>query len=938
MKPIEIDDVPIVTFTLYSKLYDDYVLRRVGEEVLRRLEALENISQSQIIGGRQRELRIELDSGKLASMGLSPLEVYQALMRQNISLTAGQFERGNQLQDVFTGPFLRSVQDVKTLVVGIHDGKAVYLQDIADQIKDGPAERQSYTRIGFGPAQKELWEKYPESQSAVTLALAKKKGTNAVAVAEEAIAKLQELQKTIVPSGIEIEITRNYGATADQKVNELLLSLLFAIVTVVALLAMTMGWREALVVSFAVPISFALSLFVNLIFGYTINRVTLFALILSLGMVVDDPITNVDNIQRHILTGRRKNPLLETLFGVQEVLPPVIMSTLTIIASFIPMFFITGMMGPYMRPMAINVPLTVSFSTLCALTFVPWLSYQLLKKRHGEQRLASEKSSFAGLAETPVMRMYRKVLHPFLQHKVLGFGFLGLIVVLLAVSGLLAITGLVPLKMLPFDNKNEFQLVINMPEGSTLESTDALVQEYEQYFRQVVEVKEFISYVGAPSPIDFNGLVRHYYFRQGHHLADIRVNLLDKEERSQQSHIILLRLRPDLEKLAQKYRANVALVEIPPGPPVLATVVAEITGSPDQSYQDLIKSAQIVKQRMSQEPNMVDVDWTVEDPWIQWEFQVNKPKAALNGIDTQTVVYTLRLALDGAIAGSVHVPEERNPWTIRLILPKAQRSSITQLADLKIKGQTGNLVPLSEIGQFQQTPGEPTIYHKNLIPLVYVTADIAGRAPAQAILNLQSHFKQHPLPPGLKINWAGEGEWLITLDVFRDLGIAFGVALLCIYLLIVMETGSLFMPVIIMMAIPLTAIGIMPGFFLLNLIGTQHVGNFHEPIFFTATGMIGMIALGGIVVRNSIVLIEFIKTGQEEGLSLKDAILASGGVRFRPIMLTASTTVLGAWPITLDPIFSGLAWALIFGLVASTMFTLLVVPIVYYLIYHKASS
>ncbi len=935
VKPIEIDDVPIITFTLYRKESQnnaDYELRRIGEEIINRLESLENISRTQMIGGLSREVRVELDVEKMAGYSLSPLEIYQSLARQNASLSAGAFARGNKMVSVYSGPFLRNVEEVRNLVVGIHDSRPVHLKDVA-MLYDGPRENNSYVRIGFGPqAQKPLPSLH--SLPAITLAIAKKKGTNAVEVAQNLIQKMEELRQTVIPQDIEIVVTRNYGATADQKVNELIGSLFFSIITVIGLLAFSMGWREALVVSFAVPISFALSLFVNLISGYTINRVTLFALILSLGLVVDDPTTNVDNIQRHILAGKRKNPLLETLFAVQEVLPPVIMSTLTIIVSFLPMFFITGMMGPYMGPMAINVPLTVTFSTVCALTFVPWLSYTLLKNKHGQgKRDSSEKSGYGGLQETWVMRFYKRLTSPFLNHRWMAYSFLGTMLLLLVFSGLLAATGLVPLKMLPFDNKNEFQIVIDMPDGTTLEQTKALVDVYEKYLAEVIEVTNVVSYIGIASPIDFNGLVRQYFLRQAPHLADIRINLVEKEKRSQQSHAILLRLRKDLERIAREYNASIKLVEVPPGPPVISTVVAEITGTPAHSYQDLIEAAKIAKKRMEEESGVVDIDWTVEEDYQEYQFELDKTKASLHGVDTESIVKTLRLALSGFSPGNVHILEERQPLLLNLILPRKDRSGIQELSRIHIKGQTGSLVSLGEIGKFVEQKKEKSIYHKNFIPVVYVMAEMAGRAPAEAILSLQSHFKKNPLPPGISLNWAGEGEWHITLTVFRDLGIAFAVALLGIYFLIVIETGSLFMPVIIMMAIPLTAIGIMPGFYLLNLISNNPVGGFADPVFFTATGMIGMIALGGIVVRNSIVLIEFIKTAQEEGLEFKEAILKSGGVRFRPIMLTAATTAVGAWPITLDPVFSGLAWALIFGIVASTLFSLLVVPVVYYWIY-----
>lgn len=941
VKPIEIDDVPIVNMTLYSKKYDSYALRRMGEDVLGRLEAIPDISRTQIIGGLSRQVRIELNMEKMAGMGLSPLEIYQILARQNSSMSAGQFAQNNKRITVYSGPFLTDLNELRRLVVGLHQGKPVYLEEVA-RVIDGPEEEKNYVRIGFGSASDV--KDHPESLPAVTLALSKKKGTNAVAVANQIIQKMKEIQSQYLPGEVEVAVTRNYGETANHKVNELISGLFFAIVTVVLLLILTMGWREAIIVSTAVPISFGLALLVNYLFGYTINRVTLFALILSLGLVVDDPITNMDNIQRHIFRKDGRNAFLSTLFGVQEVLPPVMMATLAIIVSFLPLFFISGMMGPYMGPMAINVPLAMIFSLLCSLTIVPWMAYNLLKNRKEaiEAMIApaegEKEDSKSPSKETRVMKIYRTLISPFLNSRPLSYLFLLGIVFLLFLSAFLALTGRVPLKMLPFDNKNEFQIVVDMPEGTTLEQTDGALRAYEKYLKTLPEMTNYVSYVGLSSPIDFNGMVRHYYLRQGTHIADIRVNLAYKENRSQQSHAILLRIRKDLEAIAQEYQADIKLVEVPPGPPVISTLVAEVTGTPDKNYDELIEGARLVKERMKKEYRVVDVDWMAEDTIDRYQFHLDKVKASLNGIDSALVVQSLKLALSGLSPGTVHLLQERHPLNIQLILPRKDRSSLEGLSALQVKGKTGYLVSLGEIGKFVRQKTDQPIYHKNLIPVVYVIGEMAGRAPAEAVLNLQSHFSKNPLPQGLTINWAGEGEWKITLDVFRDLGIAFGVAMIGIYLLLVMETTSLFMPLLIMMAIPLTAIGIMPGFYLLNLVSNVPVGGFDNPVFFTATGMIGMIALGGIVVRNAIVLIEFIQNGIKEGLPLKEALLESGGVRFRPIVLTAGTTALGAWPITLDPVFSGLAWSLIFGIVASTIFTLFVVPLVFWMIYGRKEA
>ena len=931
IKPIEIDDVPIVTVALHSKTYDDHVLRRVTEEVRARLDAVKDISRTRVVGGRPLEVRVELSPEEAAAHDVSVLEIHQALSAADAALSAGGFARDNRFFPVHSGPFIRSVEDVGGLVVGVHAGGPVYVRDVA-RVSAMPREADTYTRIGLGPAAPgggSGGETYP----AVTLAVSKQKGTNAVKVAEQVLAKLEELKRDVIPSEIGVVVTRNNGETANEKVNELLSSLVFAMVTVVGLLLFTLGWREGLIVALAVPISFALALFVNYIFGYTINRVTLFALILTLGLVVDDPIANVDNIQRHILMRRRK-PFDATLAAVAELLPPVILSTLAIIVSFIPMFFITGMMGPYMEPMAVNVPLTISFSMVAALTIVPWAAYRLLRFK-GE---GGSPADAGGQDVTPawVRAAYRRLLGPFLASRGMRIGLIVLILALLGFSGLLVVTRQVPMKMLPFDNKNELQLVIDMPEGTTLEETDAVVRAFEAELATVPEIEHFESFVGTHSPIDFNGLVRHYYFRQGPYLADIRIGLAGKKRREQQSHEIGLRIRRGLTDLAERYGANLFIVESPPGPPVVATVVAEVYGPPDAPYADLIDASERVMARMGEEAGVVDIDHSAEAPHTRIDFLVDKEKAALNGISTQTVVRALRLAVTGDEPATVHRADERTPLEVRLQFPRAERSGVPELGRLRVKGAGGALVELAEIGRFVEVTDDQPIFHKNLQRVVFTMAEMAGRSPAEAILDLSGHFKEHPLPGGVRLEWAGEGEWKITIRVFRDLGLAFGAAMIGIYILLVIQTGSFAMPLVIMTAIPLTAIGIIPGFWLLNLITSNTIGGFDNPVFFTATGMIGMIALGGIVVRNAIVLIEFIQDARRDGVPLQEAILQSGAVRMRPILLTAATTALGAWPITLDPIFSGLAWSLIFGLFASTAFTLVLVPVVYFMVYGRS--
>ncbi|NNG00418.1 MAG: efflux RND transporter permease subunit [Desulfobacteraceae bacterium] len=933
IKPVEIDDVPIVNLTLYSDEYNDHQLRRIGEEVLARLAEVKNISRTEIVGGRKREIRVEMIPEKMIGFGVSILDVQHVLGGADASVHAGEFSRFNTAFSVSSNSFLTGATEVSDLMVGVYGDRPVYLRDVAT-ITDGPEEAKAYSRIGYSHYYRQEAGKTGEPLSfpSVTLALAKKKGTNAVVVSRNILKKLDALMGTIIPTGVRVEVTRDYGATAQQKVNGLLGSLGFAIVTVVLLLWLTLGWREALVVGMAVPISFALALFVNYLFGYTINRVTLFALILSLGLVVDDPITNVDNIQRHIFMGRKK-PLWATLAAVNEVLPPVIMSTIAIILSFTPLFFITGMMGPYMAPMAVNVPVTVIFSTVCALTIVPWLTHRLLK----DKKTAAKPSKKRKPAHKKpwVDRIYRGVVSPFLSSKTKRQLLLAAIIVLLIIPIGLAVFRMVPLKMLPFDNKDEFQIVVDLPESTTLEATDAVVRDFEDYLRTVPEVVSFVSYVGNSSPIDFNGLVRHYYLRKGSHLADIRVNLAGKDRREQQCHAIVLRLRNDLDTIAQAHNADIKLVEVPPGPPVLATVVAEIYGDPDRSYDQLIQGADHVKGIMAQEPFVVEIDDSTEAERDKINFVLDKEKAALHGVSATAVIRTLQIALSGATPATAHVAGERQALMVRTILPREKRSGIAALTQIPVKTAGGKMIPMAELVQPFRVPEDQPIYHKNLERVVFVQAEMAGRAPGEAILDMQGRLKDNPPPDSIRIDWAGEGEWKITLRVFRDMGIAFVAALTGIYILLIIQTNSFFMPLLIMMAIPLTLIGAMPGFWLLNLLVGESVGGFDNPVFFTATGMIGMIALGGIVIRNSLVLIEFIQDALKQGTPFTEAILQSGAIRMRPILLTAATTALGAWPITLDPIFSGLAWTLIFGLFASTVFTLVVIPVTYYALYRK---
>ena len=951
IKPIEIDDVPIVNVTLWSDrpaTYADHALRRLAEELQYELQAVTNTNRVEVIGGRPRKIRVELDAQRLASRQTSPLQVADALRAGNVNLRSGAIDQQDQQFVVEAGIFFRDASGLGDLVVNVAQRRPVYLRDVAT-IRDGPAEVTDYSWIGFGPAAVSM----PPAGAlfpAVHIAVAKRKGTNAVAVADAVKARLRQLARTHLPAGVHYRITRDYGLTADEKVDELVEGLVIAVLTVVGLLGLTIGWRPALVVALAIPVCYSITLFVNLLAGYTINRVTMFALILALGLLVDDPITDVENIARYFAM-RVLPPRESVLRAVQEVRPALIISTLAIIASFLPLTFITGMMGPYMAPMAMNVPLTVMVSTAVAFVITPWLAMVALRRLH--ERSSAEPYD---VTRRPLYRLARTVLGPLLDRRLYGGLVLLGVAALLAAAMVLPALRLVPLKMLPFDNKDEFQIIVDMPEGTTLERTEAATRRLANYLAGVAEVRDYELYVGLASPMDFNGLVRHYFLRRGANVADIRVNLVHKDQRVEQSHEILLRLRDELTALARSLDANIKLVEVPPGPPVIATLTAEVYGPPDADYQRLIAAAGAVRDRIEREPGVVDVDTSAEEDQERWTFETDKAKAALSGVSTDVIARTLQLAVRGLNATVLHLPREVDPLQIELRLSRAERSAIEDLEDLHILGDAGDLVPLGQIGRFHQGVEDKTIYHKNLQRLVYVFAEVVGRPPADAIVDIEfdrgaaalgsaarpvaSRTWLSPggglgwtIPPGYQVVWSGEGEWKITLDVFRDLGLAFGAALAAIYVLLMFQTGSRLLPLLIMVAIPLTLIGIMPGFWLLNSFWSAPIGGYPNPVFLTATAMIGMIALAGIVIRNSAVLIDFIHMGQREGLPLREAVIRSVAVRTRPILLTAGTTLLANWVITLDPVFSGLAWAIIFGILTSTFFTLIVIPVAYHLLY-----
>jgi multidrug efflux pump subunit AcrB len=965
VKPVEIDDVPIVVAVLWSdnpRLTGDYELRRLAEEIELDLQSIENTNRIAVAGGRPRHIRVELDAKSLAARRTSPLEVAWAIDLSNKLLPAGNVQILDEELVVEAGDFLKSAQDLRKLVINVVDGVPVSLDDVA-QVIDGPAEPVSYTWIGFGPASDHL-QKYPDVYPAVAISIAKKKGTNAVWLAAEVEDYFRKLKSEIFPEEVNYRIIRNYGQTANDKINNLVSSLLVAVLTVVVFIGIFLGWRAAVVVGLAVPICYGITLVLDLIAGYTINRVTLFALILALGLLVDDPITGVDNIERYLRIGKHSRRR-SVVMAISEIRSALIMSTIAIILAFAPLYYITGMMGPYMAPMAFNVPVSVTASTFVAFLVTPWLAFKLLKP--------SEDSGHYDITRSALYKTYAALVKPLLRTRLRSWIFLLVVFVLFLASLVLPALRLVPLKLLPYDNKDEFQVIFDMPEGTTLERTQDVAAMLGKYLSSVPEVKDYTAFVGVPSPMDFNGMVRHYYLRRGSHYADIRVTLAQRQRRYQQSHAILLRLRKDLESIADKSGARIKLVEVPPGPPVISTIAVELYGDKATPYSTLQHAAQVLEKRLQKEPLVADVDNSVGDDQLKFVFVPDKEKAALSGVSTQDIAGTIHLANNGLIAGYLQLSREVNPLPVVLRLPYDTRNSPDALASLHVKGRPGiakireksglrdaprPIVPLAELGDMRRLMQNKVIYHKNLQPVAYVFAEPAGRTPAEVVLDVSSDLSAQTdggdlkplkgrtylkpggglswnLPGGVRAVWNGEGEWEVTLRVFRDLGIAFGVAMLGIFMVLRIQTGLSTITGIIMMAIPLSVIGIMPGFWILNQIGERIIDGYPNPILFTATAMIGMIALAGIVVRNSLILVEFIHMALREGKTLTVALVQAGAERMRPIFLTAGTTLLGNLVITLDPIFNGLAWAIIFGILASTVFTLFVIPVIYSLVYNN---
>jgi multidrug efflux pump subunit AcrB len=923
VKPKSIDDVPVLSLTLWStqSQYTGYELRRIAAGLCEELKKDANVAEFSIIGGQRRQIRVALDPQRLRAYRLSAFQIMDRLEKANVVLPSGAFSSGNRETIVETGRFLKSADDVGNLVIQVFNGRPVYLKDVA-HITDGPQEASNYVFMGLGPtaSQKGLKGDAAGQYEAVTIAISKQKGANASIVADNALKKVEDLRGGLIPQAVEVTVTRNYGETARDKSNELLYHMLIATFSVIILVALFLGWRESIVVAVAVPVTLALTLLINYLYGYTLNRVTLFALIFSIGILVDDAIVVVENINRHFRM--HKSEPLTAVYAVDEVGNPTILATFTVIAALLPMAFVSGLMGPYMQPIPVGASAAMLFSLLVAFIVSPWLAYIVLKNvRHGLADPAKEQGP-AGL--------YEKLIGSLVddrKKRLIAFAAIG---GLLLLSILLVLLKQVTLKMLPFDNKSELQVIIDMPAGKTLEETAALTREMSEYLKKAPEVTDYQAYVGTAAPYNFNGLVRHYFLRTGSNVADIQVNFVSRDKRKLQSHDIAKRLRPELKRIADRYGARIKIAELPPGPPVLSTLVAEIYG-PETARQ--VQIAKKVRDIFEKTAGVVDVDWLVEADQQKLVFEVDQEKAADSGIDTRTIAESLRIALTGAKAGLAHMEQEKEPVEIFLRLPLEQRSDPAILKTLSVSSPSGKLIPLAELVKIREGIAQKTIYHKNLKKVTYVTGDVAGteESPVYAILKMKADIEKMKIAEGYELKqyytaqprledryalkW--DGEWHITYEVFRDLGVAFAAVLVIIYILVVAWFGSFLTPLVIMAPIPLTLVGILPGHWLFGA-------------FFTATSMIGFIALAGIVVRNSILLVDFIELEWQNTNNLRQALFKAGAVRFRPIMLTAAAVVVGSFVMLFDPIFQGLAIAMMFGAVAATMLTLIIVPLLYF--------
>lgn len=961
IKPKSIDDVPILALTLHSDRYDHLMLRRLAAQVEQEVKAVPLVAETQLIGGSRRQVRVQLDPVKLAARNLSPVGLVPMIQQGNRQFRAGGLTTNNSEVLIESGAFLKTAEDVGNVVVGVFSGRPVYLKEVAT-IVDGGEEPSNYVFYGRGAGSDV--EHAAEGaglmeQSAVTLSIAKRPGANAISVAHEVLQKVETLKGKVIPHDVTISVTRHYGETAAEKSNELLLHMGIAIFSVAILIWLALGWRESGIVAVAIPATLALTLLVFYLYGFTLNRITLFALIFSIGILVDDAIVVVENIVRHFHLPQNKGRSWSVIAveAVGEVGNPTILATFAVIAAVLPMAFVGGLMGPYMRPIPIGASAAMFWSLLIAFIVTPWASIRMLRWGSKYAKLTEGKGdgkahSHFEHEEDAFTRLYRKMMGPLLHHTGWRWGFLLGITALLLGSMATVGLGWVKVKMLPFDNKSEFQVILNMPEGSALEQTAQVAREMAAALRVEPEVTDYQVYVGTASPYNFNGLVRHYFMRSGANVADIQVNLVPKHDRKAQSHDIAKRIRPRLKEVADRYGARVAVAEVPPGPPVLQTLVAEIYGPTEGDRRGL---AEEVKRIFNETPGVVDVDWYGEADQRKARFVIDKEKAALHGVSAATLSQTLRIAVAGETIDLLHEPEEKQDVAIRLELPRSAKSSVEELLALRVRSGAANalpepgqtegapLVPLRELVTIEETVVEKSLYHKNLMPVTYVIADVAGvvESPVYAIFDMTEKLRQldttkfggsgselkilnAAMPftsdePTLK--W--DGEWHITIEVFRDLGAAFGACMILIYVLMVGWFRSFVTPLIVMVAIPFSLVGILPAHGLMDA-------------FFSATSMIGFMAGGGIVVRNSIILVDFIELRVKEGMALSEAVIDAGAVRFRPMMLTAMAVVVGAAVILTDPIFQGLAIALMAGEIASLFISRMAVPVLYFMMNRHA--
>lgn len=932
IKPHSIDDVPILALTLHSATVSSSVLRQLAVRLEREIKSVPSVSESLIIGGRKRELRVVLSRGAMQARQLDVGDVLGALQAANNRSDAGLIAQDNNELSIRAGEFFRSSADVEGVVIPTPVGKQIYVRDIAT-VLDGAEEPTNYVSFGRGPASES--EGSDALESAVTISVAKRQGVNAVEVVHNVLAKVERLKGTLIPSDVEVSVTRNYGETAAEKSGELLFHMGIAVVSVTVLIALVLGRREALVVLVAIPVTLALTLLVFYLLGYTLNRITLFALIFSIGILVDDAIVVVENIVRHLGMREDDEPILRTIIrAVDEVGNPTILATFTVIAAILPLAFVGGLMGPYMRPIPVGASAAMIFSLLIAFIVTPWAGVRLLAKVKNAHAHGNEGQD----KEDVLTKLYRRIMDPLLHKPAVRWVFFGAMGFLLA--GSMALVGIkaVTVKMLPFDNKNEFQVIVDMPTGTTLEQTAAVARTLADYGSKIPEVKDYQIYVGTASPFNFNGLVRHYFMRGTSYQADIQVNLLGKGERKAQSHDIVKRIRPELSRLAKQLGARIKIAEVPPGPPVLQTLVAEVYG-PDQETR--LKVAGQVKKVFETTEGVSDIDWYVDDDQATYQYVVDKEKAALSGVSQEAVNRALTTGLRGANIGLLHDESAREDVSVNVRLPRVERSSLDELMQMEVRSSNGAMIPLRELVKAIPIDSDKSIYHKNLLPVVYITGDVVGRqeSPVYAILAMNKAIAKLRMPDGVGLpvlttklpedtrrpamKW--DGEWHITYEVFRDLGIAFAGVLVLIYILVVAWFQDFKTPFVIMAPIPLTLVGILPAHALMGA-------------FFTATSMIGFIAGAGIIVRNSIILVDFIELKRKEGYPLDQAVIDAGAVRFRPMLLTAAAVIVGSFVILFDPIFQGLAIALMAGEIASTLLSRLAVPVLYYLAGRKADT